>query len=134
MPARRRAKSLWQATGGELIYGRYAVKLLPMTADQWLAYANALRNNALSKVRLLRRQFPDAEEFGRHAAPVIDSLVNELAAGPDLRGGRWDDSEREFLRAAYEGRSGEDAMIVAQQNIMRTRSQIYSMARNMGLA
>jgi len=97
---------------------------------------NYARGKALREIMRLRKRFDDAAEFGRQAASVIDCLISDEAAdGPiEQRHGAWNDDERDVLRCAANNCADHYAAIAeAVRKLNRSKSQITSMGRNMGL-
>jgi hypothetical protein len=104
-----------------------------MSADGIVEMRAMRRAEALGQILRLRRQVVDEAEFGRMAAPIIDALIADDAATTPHRTGLWSDEEREILRTAFATFDGYRAVYEAAKSLSRTRTQIRSMAGNMGL-
>lgn len=104
-----------------------------MNADGIVEMRAKRRAEALGHILRLRRQVVDEAEFGRRAAPIIDALMADEAATTPHRTGSWSDEEREILRTAFASFDRYRAVDEAAKSLSRTRTQIRSMAGNMGL-
>lgn len=87
----------------------------------------------MKKLVRLRKQTSNEEEFGRLAAPILDSMIADYAEVEPRRIGSWSDEERDILRSAYANFSNDAAEKEAAKKLSRTKSQIRAMAKNMGL-
>ena len=103
------------------------------TADETLKLIEMRRAEVLHKLVSLRRRHVDEAEFGRAAAPVIDSMISDEGAISPHRTGSWTDDERAILRAAYAEFGRDRAADEAAKKLQRTKSQIRAMAGNLGI-
>lgn len=103
------------------------------TIDETLEARAQRRADVLRQLVRLRTQTPDEAEFGRLAAPMLDSMISDEAAVMPHRKGGWSDEERAILREVYAAFGNDRAAEEAAKRLARTKSQIRSMAANMGI-
>ena len=103
------------------------------TVDETLKDRDRRRAEVLRQIVRLRKQTADESEFGRLAAPVLDSMISEEAAVTVHRTGAWSDEERAILRAAYAAVDNNRAPEEAAKNLARTKAQTRPTAGHRGI-